>query len=126
MAMYPKTLFGEFFKAKRIEKRLTLREFCKKYGLDPGNISKLERGFLPPPTSREKLESYASFLGLKKGSNDWIEFFDRAAACQGKLPEDVLEDSEIIKNLPLIFRTIRGKKVSPKLLDELIEKIKKT
>lgn len=124
--MNRKSLFGEFFKAKRIERRLTLREFCKKFGLDPGNTSKLERGLLSPPTSREKLESYASFLGLKKGSNDWIEFFDRAAACRGEIPEDVLNDAEIVKNLPLIFRTIRGKKVSPKLLDELIEKIKKT
>lgn len=121
-----KTMFGEYFKAKRIERGLTLRDFCKKFGLDPGNISKLERGLLSPPTSREKLEAYASFLGLKKGSNDWIEFFDRAAASRGELPKDFLEDSEVVKNLPVIFRTIRGKKVSSKLLDELIEKIRRT
>jgi transcriptional regulator with XRE-family HTH domain len=124
--MSPTAMFGEYFKAKRIERRLTLRDFCKKFGLDPGNISKLERGLLPPPTSREKLENYASFLGLKKGSDNWIDFFDRAAACRGELPKDFLEDSEVVKNLPLIFRTIRGKKVSTRLLNELIEKIRRT
>jgi transcriptional regulator with XRE-family HTH domain len=123
--MSPKAMFGEYFKTKRIEKGLTLRDFCKKFGLDPGNISRLERGLLPPPASREKLEAYASFLGLKKGSDDWMEFFDRAAACRGELPKDFLEDSEVVKNLPVIFRTIRGKKVSAKLLDELIEKIRR-
>ncbi len=124
--MNPKAMFGEYFKSKRIDRGLTLRDFCKKFGLDPGNISKLERGLLPPPTSREKLEAYASFLGLKKGSDDWMEFFDHAAACRGELPKDFLEDSEVVKNLPVIFRTIRGKKVSAKLLDELIEKIRGT
>jgi transcriptional regulator with XRE-family HTH domain len=124
--MSPKAMFGEYFKTKRIEKRMTLRDFCKKFGLDPGNISKLERGLLPPPTSREKLEAYASFLGLKKGSDDWMEFFDRAAACRGELPKDILDDSEVVKNLPVIFRTIRGKKVSAKLLEELIEKIRES
>ena len=124
--MSPRAIFGEYFKAKRIERGLTLRDFCKKFGLDPGNISKLERGLLPPPTSREKLEAYASFLGLKKGSDDWLEFFDRAAACRGELPRDLLEDSEVVKNLPLIFRTIRGKKVTTKVLAELIEKIRRT
>lgn len=124
--MSPKAMFGEYFKTKRIERGLTLRDFCKKFGLDPGNISKLERGLLPPPTSREKLDAYASFLGLRKGSDAWVEFFDLAAACRGELPKDILEDSEVVKNLPVIFRTIRGKKVSPKLLDELIDKIRRT
>src|SRR4030042_1918469 len=123
--MSPKAMFGEYFKTKRIEKGMTLRDFCKKFGLDPGNISKLERGLLPPPTSREKLEAYASFLGLNIGNDDWMEFFDRAAACRGELPRDLLEDSEVVKNLPVIFRTIRGKKVSSRLLDELIERIRR-
>ncbi len=55
-----------------------------------------------------------------------MEFFDHAAACRGELPKDFLEDSEVVKNLPVIFRTIRGKKVSAKLLDELIEKIRRS
>ena len=122
--MKPKELFGEFFKSKRIEKGLTLREFCKKHNLDPGNISKMERGLLKPPGSKEKLEVYASFLGIKRGTDDWYELFDLAAACRGEIPEEILSDEELVKKLPLIFRTIRGKKVSRKLLDELAETIR--
>ncbi|MBM3284723.1 MAG: helix-turn-helix transcriptional regulator, partial [Candidatus Aminicenantes bacterium] len=120
-----KSLFGEFFKNKRIEKGWTLRKFCELNGFDPGNISKIERGMLPPPTSGEKLERYALSLGLKRGSNDWLEFFDLAAASKGKIPADFLDDSDLVKKLPLIFRTIRGKKVSSKKLDDLIETIRK-
>jgi len=103
-------MFGGFFKAKRIEKGVTVRWFCKKFGLDPGNISKMERGLLPPPASREKFEIYARQLGLKKSSDDWVEFFDLASSCPGQLPEDLLNDAQVVERLPLIFRTIRVKK----------------
>jgi transcriptional regulator with XRE-family HTH domain len=122
--MKQKVLFGEFFKQKRIEGGHTLREFCRIFGLDPGNLSKIERGLLAPPRSREKLEEYATFLQLEPGTDDWIEFFDRAAACKGVIPEELLEDDELVASLPLIFRTIRGKKVSSKVLNELADKLK--
>jgi len=123
--MKPKSsLFGEFFKAKRIEKGLTLREFCRKHYLNPGNMSKIERGILNPPSSQEKLEKYASYLGIKKGTDDYLEFFDRAAASKGELPREIMDDSEIVKKLPIIFRTIHGKKVTSELLDDLVNKIK--
>lgn len=124
--MVIKGSFGNYIKNKRIEKGYTLREFCKKFGLDPGNMSKLERGLLPAPASREKLEELASYLGLKKGSEEYLEFFDLAAASRGELPKDVLADDEIVRALPVIYRTIRGKKVSKKLLDELVETIRRT
>ena len=31
---------------------LTLREFCRRNGFDPGNVSRLERGLVPPPQTR--------------------------------------------------------------------------
>ena len=52
-------LFGQYFKKMRQKRGLTLRKFCFKHGIDPGNISKLERGIISPPRSREKLEEYA-------------------------------------------------------------------
>lgn len=119
----PKVLFGEFFQMKRREHGLTLREFCKRAGLDAGNISKIERGLMAPPIS--KLEHYAKWLGIEKGSEDWIEFYDRASVCRGEIPEEILSDNELVENLPLIFRTIRGKRVSAAMLDELAEEIRK-
>jgi transcriptional regulator with XRE-family HTH domain len=116
--------FGEFFKAKRIALGVTLRQFCQKHGLDPGNLSKIERGLLPPPKNRKKLEEYAGYLGLKKGSDDWIEFFDRAAAEAGRIPADILSDEEVVDKLPILFRTLRGQKVPEDKLNELVRKIK--
>jgi len=124
--MKPKLVFGEFFKKKRMEKGFTLRSFCQTYGYDPGNLSKIERGLLTPSSSREKLEEYASALDLKPGSEDWIDFFDRAAACKGEIPLEIMSDSQLVEKLPLIFRTMRENKANDKQLDRLVEVIRKS
>lgn len=122
--MKANVMFGEFFKSKRIEQGLTLREFCKKHRLDPGNLSKMERGQLKPP-SGEKLEEYARYLAIIKGSTDWYTFFDRASACKGIIPEEFMNDEELIQSLPIIFRTFRNKQVTKELTLNLIERLKK-
>jgi transcriptional regulator with XRE-family HTH domain len=118
-------LFGNYFKGLRIKRRMTLRQFCEKFGFDAGNISKLERGLLPPPQSREKLEQYAQALGLKKGSTTWYDFFDLAAASRGQIPEEILANDKLVAKLPVLFRTLRGERVPEEKLDELIEAIRK-
>ncbi len=119
--MEGKKLFGEYFKARRIAIKKTLRQFCIENGLDPGNISKLERRLLPPPQSREKLEEYAGYLKIKKGSDDWYMFFDLAAAETGRIPEDIMTKEKIEDKLPILFRTLRGQKVSDENLEKLIK-----
>ena len=74
----------------------------------------------------ELLEKYASALGLKRGSDDWLEFFDLAAASRGELPKDLLSDQEVLGKLPLVFRTIRGSQLKREQLDELVEKIRRS
>ena len=115
--------FGARFKELRIRLGKTLRLFCAENDLDPGNMSKLERGILPPPQSQDILTRYASALKLKKGSADWYEFFDLAAAEAGMIPKD-LQDQEVLHRLPVLFRTIRSTKLSNKQLDELIERLR--
>ena len=122
--MKEKKLFGEYFKARRIAIKKTLRQFCIENGLDPGNISKLERGLLPPPQSREKLEEYAGYLKIKKGSDVWYTFFDLAAAETGKIPDDIMAKEKIEHKLPILFRTLRGQKVSDENLEKLIKMLK--
>jgi transcriptional regulator with XRE-family HTH domain len=117
--------FGEFFRAMRAKRGLSLREFCLGNKLDPGNISRLERGLMTAPESREKLEQYAGALKIKKGSDDWYTFFDLAAAERGKIPDDVLTDEAVVEQLPVLFRTLRGQRVDPKALDDLVERIRK-
>jgi transcriptional regulator with XRE-family HTH domain len=97
--------FGAFFKACRIKAGMTLREFCLRNGFDPGNLSRLERGLLPPPQAHDKLEEYASALGLKKGSDQWYEFFDLSAAEAGRIPKDLLSVATLIAAKP---RPCRG------------------
>ena len=116
--------FGEFFKEKRLATGKTLRAFCITNGLDPGNISRLERGRLPVPRRRELLERYARLLKIKKGSDDWYEFFDLAAAEAGEIPKEILEDAEVLERLPILFRTLRGQRVPDKDLDELVRLIR--
>jgi transcriptional regulator with XRE-family HTH domain len=117
--------FGEFFKEKRIALELTLREFCRRNELDPGNISKLERGILPPPQGEEQRTKYAEALGIVKGSDDWLKFFDYAAADVGRVPDDIQNDERLLAKLPLLFRTARGADLSEEELKRLIEELKK-
>jgi transcriptional regulator with XRE-family HTH domain len=118
--------FGEFVKELRIKKELTLREFCKMHGLDPGNWSKIERGLLYPPENDETLNNWASYLGIKNGSSEWFRFMDLASLTRGKIPADILEDEELMNNVPLFFRTIRGEKPSEPELRKLLKIIRKS
>ncbi len=77
--------FGAFFRAKRIALGLPLREFCRRNGLDPGNISRLERGLLAPPRSDEILDAYSDYLKLPPKSEDRQTF--RTLAVQESLPK---------------------------------------
>lgn len=120
-----KTNFGQFINELRIKRRLTLREFCKVNGHDPGNWSKLERGILYPPENKETLEEWAKQLGIKKGDSDWFEFMDLASLTRGKIPNDIINNEELMSKVPLFFRTIRGEKPTKEELKELLKFIKK-
>mgnify|MGYP001156524734 CR=1 FL=1 len=102
-------LFGNYFKELRVRNKITLREFCAKNSFDPGNISKIERGLAPPPKSIDVLTRLAESLGLTKGSTEWSELIDRASACSGMIPPDMMEDSAFVAKLPIVFRALRGK-----------------
>jgi hypothetical protein len=53
-----------------------------------------------------KLEQYAHYWGIKKGSDDWYDYFDLAAAYTGKITADSMEDAELAKKIPIVFRTV--------------------
>jgi len=118
--------FGKMLKRLRVAKGLTLREFCLENGLDPGNYSRLERGVFAPPQKEELLEKYAAALGLKRGSDEWLEFFDTAAVSRGEIPKDLLSDEEVLEKLPVLFRTLHGSPIQADQLDDLIDKIRRT
>ena len=49
-----KVTFGSFFRARRMALGKSLRGFCIEKGLDPGNISRLERGLLSQCDSAQR------------------------------------------------------------------------
>jgi len=120
------TKFGALLKKHRLAQDKTLREFCLVHGFDPGNYSRLERGLFPPPQDRALIEKYAAALGLQQGSDEWLELFDAAAVERGQIPADLLSDKDLVAKLPVLFRTMRGKQISPEKLDELIEMIRRS
>ncbi len=118
--------FAELFKALRKEQRITLRAFCDRADADPGNISRMERGAMPPPQDRDILSRYAQALGISEDRDDWYLFFDLAAADRGIIPKDIMEDDELVQQLPAFFRTLRGQKPTEEDLRRVVEKIKKS
>ena len=116
--------FGKFFKQRRLELGLTLRAFCRKHGFNAGNVSKIERGLLPPPQSDANQRRYAEALGINEGTDDWLTFLDLAAACSGKLPTDVMSEERIVRSLPLVFRALRDTEADEDKLRKLIETIR--
>lgn len=107
--------FAEAAKGHRLALGLSLRKFCRRFEFDPGNVSKLERGLLPPP---KWLAAYAMALGLQEGEPGWQEFFDLAAAVKCEFPDD-LRDDELVRQLPVLFHAMRG---NPGPLIELLRK----
>lgn len=116
-----KPLFANFIREKRIAAGLTLREFCKLFGFDASNWSKVERGLLTPPQSKKILDEIASVLKIEKESQGYKEMIDLAAL--SSIPEDLIE-SEILEHLPVFFRTVRGDKPTEEELKTLLNKIK--
>lgn len=117
-------MFGEFIKQIRERGRLGLREFCLEHGHDPSNWSKMEREILPPPRDEDTLRKWAKQLGLIHGSDDWLKFFDYAAVDAGRIPDYLLNDKELVAQLPVFFRTISGQKPSREDLEKLLELIR--
>src|SRR2546422_7991754 len=119
------TTFGEFLKRKRLERRMTLRAFCEGAGVDPANYSKLERGILSPPQDPKKLAVYERALGIPSKGEESRELRRLAALDRGELPPAVLADKELVGKLPVLFRRLEGDPIDDRMLDDLIETLRR-
>jgi transcriptional regulator with XRE-family HTH domain len=117
-------MFGELIKKIRAEKRLGLREFCLAADFDPSNWSKVERGVSSPPQDQKILNRIVAILGLPENSKEKENIFDYAAIDAGKIPQYILNDAELVKRLPVFFRTATGKKPTVEELKRLAEILK--
>ena len=121
----PHNDFGEFIRARRAALRLSLRSFAEKADLDAGNASRIERGRVAPPENPEILDRIALALDLRRGSTEYQQLMDLAAAAKGRIPQDLLSDEEVAARLPILFRTLRSKPLSGDQLEKLIDSIRK-
>jgi len=119
------TNFGEFFSEKRKALGKTLREFCRENGFDAPNLSRIERGLQNPPQSKGLRLQYASALGIKEGSDDWLVFCDLATISAGKIPDHIVSDKELMSQVPILFRSIKREGIDKDKIDELLEALKK-
>ena len=116
--------FGPWVRRRRAEINLTLRRFARETELDPGNLSRYERGVLSPPQDPDTLERMAGALQLGRASDEYREFMDLAAASAGRIPSDLQSNPKLLARMPLLFRTARGRKFSEEDLKHLAEKLK--
>lgn len=114
-------MFSEKVKSLRIQKRLTLRDFCDQTSLDPSNWSKVERGINPPPGDISQLERLADFFELT--GQEKLTFMDEAALQRGEIPPDVADHEILKKALPAFFRAARGHELSESELANLASDI---
>ncbi|MHB1458873.1 MAG: helix-turn-helix domain-containing protein, partial [Armatimonadota bacterium] len=82
--------FGEFLKAHRTAKKITLRTFSEALGIDPSNYSRMERGQLQPPANENKLTNFARLLGIPPDSSEYREMVRLAALGRGEIPPAIL------------------------------------
>jgi transcriptional regulator with XRE-family HTH domain len=116
-------MFSQTVKSLRLQKRLTLRDFCEQAGLDPSNWSKVERGINPPPGDVGLLERLARFFGLT-GANK-LAFMDEASLQRREIPSDVADNVILQKALPAFFRAARGHELSEAEIRNLAEDIRR-
>lgn len=114
--------FGEYVKFLREEKRISLRKFCLEMEYDPSNWSKIERGMLPPPKSRQFLTRIGEVLGLNEESEEFYYLLDSAAVAH--VPAELIENEEFLEILPVLFRASRGDNPTNKELENLINLLK--
>jgi transcriptional regulator with XRE-family HTH domain len=117
--------FGEFVKATRVARRITLRAFSQAVGLDPANYSRIERGMAPPPASEERLRGMAHALGIGADTEEFRDMRRLAAVGRGQIPPAALSDAAVVAKLPILFRTLEGDKVDDEMLDDLFEALRK-
>jgi len=95
--------FGELAREKRLEKKYTLREFCKRIDVDPSNWSKVEKGLVKPPQKRSIYLSIAFFLDIDINKLRALYFIAR-----GEIPVNISCDPGLLKKqYKLILKSLK-------------------
>ena len=114
--------FGQFIRKIRLDKKLTLRQFCKESNYDIGYISRLENEIISPPVEEKKLEKLAKSYNISKKSENWKKLKNLSDISKRKIPEEI--DTKVLNYLPEFFRKASKKEVTKKDIEKLVKLIK--
>ena len=117
--------FGDFVKSRRANKRISLRAFSERIGMDPSNYSRMERGVDPPPSHLHKLHAIARSLDIAIQSEEYREMERLADIGRGDIPRAILSNEQLAGKLPAFFRTLDREAMDEEAMDRLIETVRK-
>lgn len=115
--------FGEILQERRSKLRLSLRDCAIRANMDPGNLSRIERGRAAPPQDPEVLTRLIEAVELR-GTDAGQELFDVAAMQNGRIPHDILSNEEVMSALPVLLRTVNNKQIDGAQIEKLVALIK--
>lgn len=115
------TKFGEYVKAKRMEKGVNLRKLAELLGIVPAYMSDIEKGRRYPP-DKDKLYKIAEVLNLTESETN--EMFDLAALAKENtvspdLPEYIMGSEKARVALRMARDINAGDKVWQDVIDML-------
>jgi transcriptional regulator with XRE-family HTH domain len=117
--------FGSFVRMRRLELDHSLRKFALLMEMDASRWSKIERGQLPFPEEVSKFEKLTENLQISHNSTEWYNLRDLVSISRRTIPEYVYEDKEILKALPIFFRTAQsGDRPTDEELNDIIRILK--
>jgi transcriptional regulator with XRE-family HTH domain len=107
-------MFGGLLRAKRLDKKFSLRKFAELVGVSPTYLSQVEQGNVMPPTA-DRVKRMAEVL--EENPDEWI-------GLAGRVPKDL---SQIIQQqpteMPELLREASG--LSADQLRQVREQIRK-
>ena len=118
-------MFGKWIKKQRLKQNYSLRSFARLIGEDPSNWSKIERNLIAPPQNELKILKIATVLGISRDSDEFSEMVTLANVSAGRIPEYLMREEEIIKELPAFLRTLGSVKPTPTETKRIIRLIQK-
>ena len=117
--------FGSYLRQLRLRAGFGLRRFADRVPMKPSNLCRLEAGRVPPPKDANRLRKITQALGLDAESPECITLNDLASKARpGTIAPDLGEYVATQPGVPLLLRTVRGKRLGARRLQQLAAYIK--
>ncbi len=102
--------FGPLVRRRRGEVQLSLRACARNSAMDPGNLSKIERGLECPPQDELVLDRICTALSLDPVEARQLK--DIALLDNGRIPNDILENENLMEKMPALLRPTNRHRLS--------------